>query len=175
MRKAFWLGLCSVVLLASCSAGYSQPSPNCSRAEARGERCIEMETGHTALFRLDKPFKALFVGDPTVADAVVQDQTTFLLNAKQREGRTNIIALDDQTNVVWTASIVVTGPPDPLPVGRVRVHGKSKDAHEYWVYACTDNGCQRLKEEYPGERSKELFVPGLRNAPQITINNTPNN
>ena len=170
IRTAIYATFACVV---SGTVSAQQASPNCSRAEARGERCIEMETGHTTLFRIDKPFKAIFVGDPTVADAVTQDQYTFLLNAKQREGRTNLIALDDQTNIIFSASIVVTGPPDPLPVGRVKISGKGKDAHEYWIYACTDTACQRLKEEYPGERSKELFVPGLQQPTQITINNNP--
>jgi Flp pilus assembly secretin CpaC len=76
-------------------------SPNCARPKERGERCFELEIGHTSLFRLEKPFKVLFVGDPAIADAVVQDQYTFLLNTKQREGRTNLIALDEQASMVF--------------------------------------------------------------------------
>jgi Flp pilus assembly secretin CpaC len=155
---------------------------------------IDLQVGHTRFLRLDRQFKSVVVGDPRVADIVVEDQHTVLITAKgpdgattpnanataagpQRNNTTNLIFLDNANEPIFLAEVEVNTAPPADPLGRVKVYGvsgqgsaKAKIA-DYIPWACTTKDCIRLKEEYQGEKSNELFVPGLKpQSPSINVN-----
>jgi hypothetical protein len=157
---------------------------------------IDVQVGHTRLLRLDRQFKSVVIGDPRVADIVVEDQRTVLITAKgadstastgtatpsgaQKNNNTNLIFLDNANEPIYSVEVVVSTPPPVDPLGRVKVYGvggagKSAKIADYIPWACTHGDCIRLKEEYQGEKSNELFVPGLRpqQPPPIVVNNSP--
>jgi hypothetical protein len=120
------------------------------------------------------------IGNPNIAEVTVQDERTVLIAAKseaakeaakEKGHRTNLILLDSGNQPIYSAEIVVTNVDTTTePLGRVRVHAGKKIA-DYIPYACASGDCIRLKEEYQGERSNEIFVPGLRpQSPSINVN-----
>lgn len=133
---------------------------------------INIETGHTRVLRLDRQFLSVIIGDDKVADVHVQDTQTVLITARAKvEGRTNVVFLDDKNRPIYSAEVFVITRPDEAPIGRVFVFNRGKNnIHEYYPYACTGGTCARLKEEYVGERSKDIFIPGLRQPNQLNVN-----
>jgi hypothetical protein len=154
---------------------------------------IDIQVGHTRLLKLDRQFKSVVVGDPRVADIVVEDPRTVLITAKgpdatapnananaagpQKNNTTNLIFLDNANEPIYSAEVVVSSPPPSDPLGRVKIYGVSTQGQgkpkiaDYMPWACTSGDCIRLKEEYQGEKSNEIFVPGLRpQSPSINVN-----
>jgi Flp pilus assembly secretin CpaC len=156
---------------------------------------IDIPVGHTHLLTLDRQFKSVIVGDPRVADIAVEDQRTVLITAKdpatpstapatastdtgtQRSNTTNLIFLDYANQPIYSAEVVVSTPTPVDPLGRVKVYGVSSQASGkailagYIPWACSSRDCIRLKEEYQGEKSNDIFVPGLRpQSPSINVN-----
>src|SRR5215469_14950156 len=88
---------------------------------------IDLEIGHTQLLKLDRQFKSIVIGNPKVADVIVEDQRTILINAKvpddkdkQTSGNTtfsgtttNLILLDNANEPIYSAEIIVHGPQTP--------------------------------------------------------------
>jgi hypothetical protein len=141
------------------------------------EQCgtLEVEVGHTRLLKLDRQFKSVIIGNPDIADAVVQDQRTLLITAKafsenntkqqRRETRTNLLLLDNANDPVYSVEIAVTtqlvGKGDIVQsLGRLRIYaGKRQEIADYIPYACSSADCIRLKMESQGELSKEISNP----------------
>jgi len=141
------------------------------------EQCgtLEVEVGHTRLLKLDRQFKSVIIGNPDIADAVVQDQRTLLITAKafsekdtkqqRRETRTNLLLLDNANDPVYSVEIAVTnqlvGKGDIVQsLGRLRIYaGKRQEIADYIPYACSSADCTRLKMESQGELSKEISTP----------------
>ncbi|MCC5995797.1 MAG: pilus assembly protein N-terminal domain-containing protein [Oceanicaulis sp.] len=63
---------------------------------------------HAALIRLPGEAAAIVVGNPAIADANLYDARTIFITGK-RFGRTNLIALNAQGRVLYTADLAVTG------------------------------------------------------------------
>jgi Flp pilus assembly secretin CpaC len=63
---------------------------------------------HAALIRLPGEAAAIVVGNPAIADANLYDARTIFITGKQF-GRTNLIALDANGRVLYTADLSVTG------------------------------------------------------------------
>lgn len=147
-----------IVLIVSSGSGFAQAPP------------IETKTGSARVLRVEQPFKSVVIGNPDMIDAQVLGDRELVLNAKDKAGRTNLILLDNANQEVYSAEVVVTAP-DPVYPRRVIFHTK-RELNEYFVYACTSQDCVRLKEEFPGQHSKDVFVPGLVQPPQINNFNT---
>ena len=170
-----------VALMASGESAFAQSPANatffqCSgTTESREQRKIEIETGHTCVMTVDQSFNQVVLGDSEIADVQVKTDRMVVINAKQNVGTTNLILFND-AGPMYSAQIVVRPQPDaPPPFGRVKIHAvrgriRGTSVHDYFPYACTSTGCSRLKEEYRGEYSKEIFVPGLRQGPEQNIN-----
>lgn len=101
---------------------------------------IDIEIGHTQLLKLDRQFKSIVIGNPKVADVIVQDQQTILINAKMPEDKdkqkgsnttpgatTNLILLDNANEPIYSADIFVHLPETPAvtSLANVRVYGVS--------------------------------------------------
>jgi hypothetical protein len=172
MRVATVLSAPAVVLalMASSESAFAQSPANatflqCDKPESR-KQCakIDIEAGHTRVMTFARPFKEVTLGDPDIADVQVKSDRMLLINAKQKVGTTSLILFDD-AGPIHSAEIVVRPQPDaPELFGRVKIYGarqgRDSSVHDYFPYACTSTGCTRLKEEYRGEHSKDIFVPG---------------
>lgn len=151
-----------IVLIVSSGSGFAQTPP----IETK------IKTGSARVLRVEQPFKSVVIGNPDIIDAHVLGDRELVLNAKDKAGRTNLILLDNANQEVYSAEVVVTEP-EPVYARRVRFHTQ-RELNDFFVYACTSQDCVRLKEEFPGQHSKDIFVPGLVQPPQINNNvNTP--
>lgn len=63
---------------------------------------------HAALIRLPGEAAAIVVGNPAIADANLYDARTIFITGKTF-GRTNLIALNAEGRVLYTADLAVTG------------------------------------------------------------------
>jgi Pilus formation protein N terminal region len=170
---------CAAKAIAYADAVASKDNVDSSMPEQCGT--IEIEVGHTRLLKLDRPFKSVIVGNPDIADAVVQDQRTLLITAKaekdtakawgekdtkQRyETRTNLLLLDNANEPMYSVELAVTNQPAGKgdivqSLGRVRVYaGGRKEIADYTPYACSSADCIRLNMETQGELSKQINNP----------------
>jgi hypothetical protein len=149
-----------IALIVSSGSGFAQapPSP------------IETKTGTARVFRFEKPFKSVVIGNPDIIDArTLSDDRTLLLTAKDKAGRTNLILLDDANQTIYSADIVVTEPEPDFPK-RVRFHTRVGELNDYFAYTCTPDDCVRLKDQFQSEIGKDIFIPGLVQPPQQNIN-----
>ena len=150
------IALAIVALIVSSGNGFAQAPP------------IETKTGSARVLRVEQPFKSVVIGNTDMIDAQVLGDRELVLNAKDKAGRTNLILLDNANQEVYSAEVVVTEP-EPVYPRHVRIHTKS-ELNDYFPYICTPEDCVRLKEEYPGEHSKDIFVPGLVQPGNINVN-----
>jgi hypothetical protein len=167
---------CAAKAIAYADAVASKDNVDGSMPEQCGT--IEIEVGHTRLLKLDRPFKSVIVGNPDIADAVVQDQRTLLITAKTEkdtakasgekdtkpryETRTNLLLLDNANEPMYSVELAVTNQPAGKgdivqSLGRVRVYaGGRKEIADYTPYACSSADCIRLNMETQGELSKQI-------------------
>jgi hypothetical protein len=149
-----------IVLIVSSGTGFAQAPPN--------ER-IDTKTGTVRVVRVDRPFTSSYVGNPDMLEVVPLSNRELLLRAKDRVGNTNLVLLNNANETTYSADIVVTAVPFyPRPV---QFH-TLRELNDYFVYTCTPDNCVRLKQEFPGEHSNDIFVPGLIPAPQQNISVT---
>ena len=158
-----WAIVALIVLIASSGSGLAQAPPNAT---------IETKTGHVNVLRIEQPFKSVLIGNPDMIDAHVLGDRELLVTAKDKAGRTNLILLDNANQTIYSADVVVKEP-EPVYAREVRFHTRVGELNDYFPYVCTSEDCVRLKEEYPGEHSKDIFVPGLVQPGNINLNNAP--
>jgi Flp pilus assembly secretin CpaC len=68
---------------------------------------VKVPVDHAGLVRLPEAAAGVVVGNPDIADATLYDARTLLISAKVY-GRTNLIAMNDAGQVIYTADIAVT-------------------------------------------------------------------
>jgi hypothetical protein len=108
---------------------------------------IPLIIGFARTLRLERPVRTVIIGNPTVAEAIVQNDKLVVVTAKSA-GRTDLIVLDDKNNEILNALITTTGDPGRVYVfGRSGQGAKGRDGlHEFYTYSCTPV-CERLKDE----------------------------
>ncbi|PWE18762.1 pilus assembly protein [Marinicauda salina] len=70
-------------------------------------RAVDVPADHTTIVRLPSAASALVVGNPDIADATLYDSSTVFLTGKAY-GRTNLVALNEAGEVIYTSDLVVT-------------------------------------------------------------------
>ncbi|MBI1263803.1 MAG: pilus assembly protein CpaC [Alphaproteobacteria bacterium] len=80
----------------------------CLTAAPALAQVFRVPADHAALIRLPGEAAAIVVGNPAIADANLYDARTIFITGKQF-GRTNLIALNAQGRVLYTADLAVTG------------------------------------------------------------------
>lgn len=68
---------------------------------------VRVPANHAGLIRLPQDAAGVMVGNPSIADATLYDARTLLITAKVY-GRTNLIAMNEAGQVIYTADIAVT-------------------------------------------------------------------
>ena len=100
----------------------------------QGER-IMIGIDRAKVLRLSAPAKTIVIGNPSIADATVYDQTTIILTGKSF-GETNVIIIDADGKIVHEKSLRVGAPDDVLVVNR--------GANQF-TYSCSPNCTRTLR------------------------------
>ena len=74
---------------------------------ASAEDYIALETSQARILRLARPADSVVIGNPSIADAVVQDAQTIVLTGKDF-GVTNIVVMDKQGEPILDRELVVS-------------------------------------------------------------------
>jgi len=90
--------------MAETPAETSQAQPG---AEESGEAVI-VTVDRARVFRISRPAATVIIGNPSIADATIEDERTLVLTGRSF-GVTNLIILDVEGNPVVDQTIVVRG------------------------------------------------------------------
>src|SRR5262245_28080155 len=137
-----------IALIVSSGSGFAQAPTQAATIEAK--------TGTARVLRVDQPFKSVIIGDPNIIEANALSDRELVVTAKDKAGRTNLVLLNNANQTVYSADIIVESS-DPVYSSRVTFHTKL-ELSDYFPYSCTSQDCTRLKEEYPGQHSRDIFV-----------------
>ena len=74
---------------------------------ASAEDYISLETSQARILRLARPADSVVIGNPSIADAVVQDAQTIVLTGRDF-GVTNIVVMDKQGEPILDRELVVS-------------------------------------------------------------------
>jgi Flp pilus assembly secretin CpaC len=74
---------------------------------ARAADLIDLTIDFAHVLKLDRPAESLVIGNPGIADATVQDETTIVLTGKAA-GTTNLIVLDEKGAEIANSRIRVS-------------------------------------------------------------------
>lgn len=99
----------------------------CGRAKAAD---LVVAYDQSQLLRLPRPVSSVIIGNPSIADVAIQGGNLLVVTGKTF-GVTNIIALDDQRNIIQDQRIVVTR-------DEVRIVNLTKGGLRQ-SYSCTPN------------------------------------
>lgn len=87
----------------------AQPLTSMAEAPAVEEKAAVIVTVDRAkVFRMSSPAKTVIIGNPSIADATVEDDVTLVLTGRSF-GVTNLIVLDHAGNPIVDETIVVKG------------------------------------------------------------------
>jgi Flp pilus assembly secretin CpaC len=70
------------------------------------DRTMILKLGATSVLLLERPFKAVLIGDPNVVDVLTGDDRSVILRPLKL-GETNIIFLDERSIVITNVGILV--------------------------------------------------------------------
>lgn len=109
----------------------------CSSATAASSQDLVFQKGFSDRLNIPGPVQNVAVGDPDIFDVQPLTQNVYLLNAK-KEGTTNLLAVDDLGNIIYSARLHVR-PVDIWPGFPMRVTYGVKLSR---TYVCDRaNGC----------------------------------
>lgn len=106
------------------------------------EHRIEIRPSFVVLVQLPQAYRTVYVGDPEIADVGAARTNTQVALHGRKIGSTNLIALDEQERVVFTATIIVGG---GRQLGRMQIHNRSS-LNAYTPYQCSSTGCRRVDD-----------------------------
>ncbi|MEM8797782.1 MAG: pilus assembly protein N-terminal domain-containing protein, partial [Pseudomonadota bacterium] len=69
---------------------------------------IEVTVDHAKVMRISRPAATIVIGNPGIADAAVQDETTLIITGKSF-GVTNMIVLDHDGEAIAESLLTVRG------------------------------------------------------------------
>lgn len=81
---------------------------NASASEAGANDPVIVVVDRAKVFRISRPASTVIIGNPSIADATVQDDVTIILTGKSF-GVTNLIILDKDGEPIVDETIVVRG------------------------------------------------------------------
>ncbi|MBA3516325.1 MAG: pilus assembly protein N-terminal domain-containing protein [Rhizobiales bacterium] len=89
------IGACALIAIVSASG------------KAFAEPVIEVTIDFAKVLKLDRPAETIVIGNPGIADASVEDETTVVLTGKAA-GTTNLIVLDGKGEEITNATLRVS-------------------------------------------------------------------
>ncbi len=67
---------------------------------------VKVELDQARIYRLAAPASTIIIGNPSIADATLQDSQTLIITGRSY-GQTNLIVLDDQGETITDAQLAV--------------------------------------------------------------------
>lgn len=104
MKSKASLAAMIAVLLA---AGHASAESSASASEGAGEPVV-VTVDRAKVFRISKPASTVIIGNPSIADATVEDDRTLVLTGRSF-GVTNLIVLDAKGEPIVDETVVVRG------------------------------------------------------------------
>jgi len=127
---------------------------------------IEMRVGMSRSIAVTRPFRTIHITNPDIVDVVAQTDLNAILVPKAA-GATNVVILDEKSNLISAVNVVVTPGKDP---GRVLIHNQALLASST-NFHCDPDGC-----ELEGESTvKAQPLPNGYNQQTVTSTNTNTN
>lgn len=96
--------LTAAVVLASLVPAIAYAAENPEQAEDK----VIVTVDRAKVFRISRPARTVIIGNPSIADATVEDNTTLVLTGRSF-GVTNLIILDEQGEPIVDRTVVVRG------------------------------------------------------------------
>lgn len=122
----------ALVLLLLSGPAWAQP-PQIVQPEDR----IELGVGESKTLKFQHPFKSFDSAIPDVIKFLPQSDRQLTLTGSSL-GQTLLFIHDDQDNVVYTATVIVT----PSPGHLVKLYGR-RGVKDFVGWYCSDTGCGR--------------------------------
>ena len=119
---AFMLGTLAI-------AGIALPGGEANATEVRESKndSVVVTVDRAKIFRISRPASTVIIGNPSIADATIEDERTLVLTGRSF-GVTNIIILDEQGDPIVDKTIVVRS----HEANTVRIYRRSSRE----TYAC---------------------------------------
>ena len=135
-HKAFYVCL---IGCATSGMAYAQPT------EMRN-----LMVNHVMIFKSDKDFAQIHVGDEKILSVSPTSSRTAIINALAT-GNTNVIVVDERGDPISEFEVVVSEPSQ----SRVRIHNKPSGLLGYTVYRCAATFCDYVEETTTKEPAPE--------------------
>jgi Flp pilus assembly secretin CpaC len=74
---------------------------------ARADGIVDLTIDFATVYKVDRPYKDILIGNTGIADATVKDETSFVLTGKAA-GTTNLIVLDDKGDEITNSVLRVS-------------------------------------------------------------------
>jgi len=100
-----WSSAVGIIGIAA-SIVFSSISANAAESESKDSLVVTVD--RAKIFRVARPARTVIIGNPSIADATVEDERTLVLTGRSF-GVTNIIILDDKGDLIADRTIVVRG------------------------------------------------------------------
>lgn len=135
---------------------------------------VTLRPGTAQIVQLPRSFASVVVGNEDMIDVTPRSDRNLSVVAKDVIGSTNLLVLDDMGTVIANIGVLVSNPPRP---GRVFIHSKPGDVHNYFAYECGDKGCVRVEDKFERDAPPPTG-PGLtiitNSTTQSTVTPRPN-
>ena len=82
-------------------------------AQAAENDVVSVEIDHATVFRLAAPAGTIIIGNPSIADATLQDAQTLIITG-HTYGQTNLIVLDSEGETISESQLHVGAPTEKL-------------------------------------------------------------
>ena len=115
VAPGLFLVLASAVATAGLSGGVSKAIAAEAVMAATSGGTVVVHIDQARLMRLPESTATLVIGNPLIADAVVQPGGVMVITAKSY-GATNLVALDRSGATLFNSSIQVVGPADKVVI-----------------------------------------------------------
>ena len=79
----------------------------CAAATLADAHTVRIPSNHAGVVRLPEAAATVIVGNPAIADAALYDQRTLLVSGRAF-GQTNVIAMNEAGQVIYTADLSIT-------------------------------------------------------------------
>ncbi|MGX6646949.1 pilus assembly protein N-terminal domain-containing protein [Maricaulaceae bacterium MS644] len=79
----------------------------CASAALADRHTVRIPSNHAGVVRLPEAAATVIVGNPAIADAALYDQRTLLVSGRAF-GQTNVIAMNQAGQVIYTADLSIT-------------------------------------------------------------------
>jgi len=101
-------GWSSVAVLGGVAASYALSPVTANAAETESRDSLIVTVDRAKIFRVARPARTVIIGNPSIADATVEDERTLVLTGRSF-GVTNIIILDEKGDLIADRTLVVRG------------------------------------------------------------------